>query len=199
MPTGYTAAIADGISFEKFVWSCARAMGALIMMRGDPSDAPIPQRFEPSDYNAKAVEKAKDELSRLKSMTREQASAEASAAFWEALRSHEKRVAEMTELRNKYSAMLAQVVQWEPPTADHQGFKDFMLQQLHESIKFDCDTSYYEKHAPECKSTDGWLAIATASAERDIAYHEKAHAEEVERTESRNAWIQALRDSVPPA
>jgi hypothetical protein len=36
MPTGYTAAIKDGISFEKFVWDCARGMGALVMMRDEP-------------------------------------------------------------------------------------------------------------------------------------------------------------------
>ncbi|KKK60691.1 hypothetical protein LCGC14_3021870, partial [marine sediment metagenome] len=30
MPTGYTACIKDGISFEKFVMQCARAMGACV-------------------------------------------------------------------------------------------------------------------------------------------------------------------------
>jgi hypothetical protein len=36
MPTGYTAAIGEGIEFDKFVMQCARAMGACVMMRDEP-------------------------------------------------------------------------------------------------------------------------------------------------------------------
>lgn len=197
MPTGYTAAIKDGISFEQYVWSCARGMGALVMMRDEPSGAPIPERFEPSPFYAEKVVTARAELSRLKSLTREQASAEADAAFQRALAAHDKGIAEATELLNKYNTILAKVVEWNPPTADHNGFKAFMLEQLHSSIKFDCGTDYYEKNPPERKSTDGWHAIAVAEAERSLAYYEKAQAEEIECTESRNAWLKALRESVP--
>ena len=66
MPTGYTAAVKDGITFEQFAWSCARAFGALIDMRDSPTGAPIPQRFEPSQYNAVEAEKASAEIERLK-------------------------------------------------------------------------------------------------------------------------------------
>jgi len=38
MPTGYTNCIKDGVTFEQFVWKCARAMGALVMMRDEPSN-----------------------------------------------------------------------------------------------------------------------------------------------------------------
>lgn len=50
MPTGYTAAVEDGTitEFDDFAWQCARAFGALIMMRDDPMSAPIPQKFEPT-------------------------------------------------------------------------------------------------------------------------------------------------------
>jgi hypothetical protein len=47
MPTGYTAPIADGMTFEQFALGCARAFGALVTMRDEPSDAPIPERLEP--------------------------------------------------------------------------------------------------------------------------------------------------------
>lgn len=40
MPTGYTDAIKDGISFNQFILSCARAFGALITMRDEPSSVP---------------------------------------------------------------------------------------------------------------------------------------------------------------
>jgi hypothetical protein len=32
---------------------------------------------------------------------------------------------------------------------------------------------------------------------RDIAYHEREHAAEVERTNGRTAWVQALRAALP--
>ena len=43
MPTGYTADIQDGkiTTLREYALSCARAFGALIMMRDDPHDAPI--------------------------------------------------------------------------------------------------------------------------------------------------------------
>lgn len=196
MPTGYTHAIKDGIDFKQFVWSCARGMGALVMMRDLPSDAPIPERFEPSDYNRIAAEKARAELARLQGLTTEQASAEALAAYQRELKSQESAIAENNALRVKYEAMLKNVEQWTPPTEDHQGFKAFMSEQLRESIKFDCSNRYYEENKPVCKSTDSWLAETILKAQKDIDYHEKNQAEENARTESRNQWIKALRESL---
>jgi hypothetical protein len=195
MPTGYTAAIKDGISFEKFVWSCARAFGALVMMRDEPTGAPIPQRFEPSDYNAKRAAEARGELARLQAMSIEQVQAAAESAYSEAVQRHEKRTAERTELRNKYNAMLAKAVQWEPPTKDHEGLKEMMISQLRESIDWDCNDKYDQPPMKQDAMT--WHNAQIAEARRSIAYHEKAQAEENERTEGRNAWLMALRESVP--
>ena len=64
MPTGYTASVADGrvTEFAPFALQCARAMGALIMMRDEPHDAPIPERFEASDYYSKSLAEARERL-----------------------------------------------------------------------------------------------------------------------------------------
>jgi len=60
MPTGYTYPVVEGkiTEFSDFALSCARAFGALITMRDDPHDTPIPETFEPSDYNAKKLAEA---------------------------------------------------------------------------------------------------------------------------------------------
>jgi hypothetical protein len=50
---------------------------------------------------------------------------------------------------------------------------------------------------PIAQSTDEWLAASIAQAVRNLEYARESHAEEVERTNSRNAWLKALRDSVP--
>lgn len=194
MPTGYTADIAKGITFQQYALSCARAFGALVLMRDDPSDAPIPDRFEPSDYNVNALKAARERLATLDAMSFDQSAEASRAAYLEALGRHEERIAEATELRNKYNGMLAQVVKWEPPTPDHVNYKTFMLDQIRESIDFDCRTDYYAK--PEPMTGAQWLAGEIEKARRDVVYHAEENRKEVERTESRNAWIKALRDSL---
>lgn len=196
MPTGYTAAIAKDITFEQFAMGCARAMGALVMMRDEPSAAPIPDRFEPSDYSVKKLIEARAELARLQCTTESDAEGFAKDEFAEAELRHAERIRADSELSAKYAAMLAHVMAWNAPTADHQGFKVFMADQIKESVKFDCGMEYYQK--PEQKTGAAWISTAIAKANKDIGYHSNAHAEEVERTEGRNAWLSALRASLSP-
>lgn len=197
MPTGYTHAIKDGISFEKFVWSCARAFGALVEMRDDPMDAPIPQAFEASTHNAKELVKARAELARLQALTTREISAACAAANKAAIQSHADLLAEYDSLRDKYKAMLAKVQAWKPPTPDHVEMKNFMVQQIEQSIDFDCSTKYLR--APVQLTPEKWHSQQIESAQKDIAYHTNEQAKEDERTAQRNAWLAALRESVPPA
>jgi hypothetical protein len=197
MPTGYTAAIKDGISFEKFVWTCARAFGALVNMRDDSMDAPIPQEFTPSPYYAESLARAQAELTRLKAMTTREISAACAADFAQAVKHNGERIAQANELRDKYAAMLAKVQAWTPPTPEHEGMKTFMADQITGSIRFDCGTDYYT--APEKQTPEQWHAEQIAAAIKDVRYHEKSLADENQRTAERNAWLAALRESVPPA
>jgi hypothetical protein len=197
MPTGYTADIAKGITFNSFAWSCARAFGALIMMRDSASDAPIPERFEPSDWNAKELANAKDRLATLQVMSRDDAAANAKAEYDAAVKSHRERLAEKQDLSDKYYAMLAEAVKWEPPTPEHQGLKDFMVEQIHQSIDWDCSTKYME--APLLLPTEAWLETQIAKAKHDVEYHEHQHAEEVERAEGRNALARGPARQHPAA
>lgn len=196
MPTGYTADIAKGISFEQFVWTCARAFGALVMMRDDATDAPIPERFEPSDMYKKWLTEERAKLGALVSMTVDQVTAAAEAAYQQSHAAWQERRAAKLELRNRYSEMLAKVVQWEAPTPEHEGLKDFMAKQIRESIDFDCSEKYDEE--PQRQEPTDWHNAQIESARRTIARHLQSHLEEHQRTEERNSWLKALRDSVPP-
>lgn len=195
MPTGYTAAIKDGITFEQFAMGCARAMGALVMMRDEPANAPIPERFEPSDYNLKKLKEAQAELARLQTMTPAQADAAAESEYREAIAERAKRTKDRADLLGKYRAMLGQAQAWRAPTKDHDEFKSFMRKQIELSIDGDCDDRF--DHEPTRKSGDDWLASAIGKAYQDIGYHSKAYAEELERTERCNSWLKALRESLP--
>lgn len=109
---------------------------------------------------------------------------------------YEKRVEEMNELRRKYSDMLAKVQGWKAPSVDHVGLKEFMVQQITQSIDFDCDTRYYRKHSPELKTGEEWLTAKAKKALRDIDYHTQEQAKEEERTSARNLWLKQLRTSL---
>lgn len=198
MPTGYTAAVSDGTvtDFPDFALQCARAFGALIMMRDEPSNAPIPESFQPSDYSAKKLEKARNKVSELQAMTPEACDVAALADYNAQCESRAARVLGNTLTRERYEAMLTKVNAWEPPTPDHVHMKEFMVEQLESSINFDC--SVYSEDPLIQKTGLEWRIDQLATARRDIAYHAKASAEELERTATRNAWVKALRDSLAP-
>lgn len=194
MPTGYTYKVKDGQSFEDFVWGGARGMGALIMMRDDPADAPIPERFEPSDWHTKQLAEARAELTRLEALTPAQAAMEAEAAHISAVDYWQKGEVERIQTRDAYEAMLQRVDAWQAPSS-HAGFKDFMRSQLTESMEFDTG---HQIEKPKAISGEEWMARRLENVRKDIAYHEKMHAEEVARTEERNRWLSGLRASIAP-
>jgi hypothetical protein len=197
MPTGYTHDISKGISFREFILNCARAFGACIMMRDDPSDTPIPERFEPSDYHTKELKRVEKELAELKDVSDATANTLAKKEFEKETTDLERIIREKGDLRNKYEVMLSQVNAWIPPTTEHNGLHKFMRDQITESIKFDCETSYYLDKKPILLSGEQWRAKRLKSLLSDLDYHKREHAEEVSRTESRNDWIKKLRESLP--
>lgn len=197
MPTGYTAKLYDGKpqTFPEFLFECARAFGALVLLRDEP-EKPIPDEFEPStSYDERSMTTARQILAELDGMTNADAQRRADAEFAEAVEARDKRHRDRREMRERYEAMLEQASDWEPPTEEHVGLRDFMVQQLTESIKHDTDTSdrYYELPTRDVKA---WMSQRRERAERDIEYAQKHISEELERTASRNGWVKALRDSV---
>ena len=199
MPTGYTADVQSGkvTDFSEFAMQCARSSGALGMMRGEPSGAEIPETFKPSTYNAERLVEARAQLAKINAMTTDQREAAARSEYEAACASQERYETERGEQRARYQAMIDKVTVWTPPTPDHVGMKDFMLNQLAESIDFDCSPSFDRR--PTMKKRDDWFSEAVSKAERDIEYHTKEHAKEVERAASRTAWIAALRQSLKTA
>lgn len=194
MPTGYTAAIADGISFKEYAMSCARAFGALVEMRDD-TDAEIPEEFRPSTYHLERLQDARQELSSLERMTMVEASLNSKTNYTALELRRAKRLEEIKELRCRYEAMLTECKKYAPPTPDHAEFRIFMIRQIEESIKFDCSTTYYDK--PTVLLTgEAWLDQQISQAKKDIVYHEAEYSKECERVKERNAWVKALRDSL---
>ena len=191
MPTGYTADVGDGkvTTLQDFALRCARAFGATIMMRDEPWDKPIPERFEPTAYHVEKLDTLRKQLSEFDAATPEER-AVASAVENEELEARHAGYREKNEqTRERYVAMIAKVEGWRVPS-ELSELRGFMLDQLRRSIDFDCCA--YE--TPKYFTGPAWAVAHREKLLKEIAYHEKAHAEEVERVAGRNRWIKALRD-----
>lgn len=194
MPTGYTAKLYEGESqtFDEFAMGCARAFGALILMRDDPAGAPIPEFTPHTDYYEKALTRERAELAAAQNWTAEEAQSSADADYDRRLAQWTESDRSKREMRLRYESMLAEVDAWTPPSDDHVEFKKFMQEQLQSSIKFDCG-SY---PVPEGPNGPAFKASTIDRLLRSIQYDEEHIASEIERTNGRNEWVRSLRDSL---
>src|SRR5690242_16095032 len=111
MPTGYTSELQERDQlFAEFVWRCARAFGALIMMREERMDAPVPERFEVDAYYVESLAKARARMVELKGTSALGADALAAADYDTALKYYAESCARTAATRDRYGRMLAQVI-----------------------------------------------------------------------------------------
>lgn len=195
MPTGYTADVADGTvtDLRTFAMCLARGMGACVMMRDDPMIAPIPERFEPSDYNAKKLAEAKAERDRLYAMTADEAEIAAKAEYDEAVAYNNERRTDIEVRRKRYLNMIEAVEKWQGAP---EGIKRFALEQLNSGMDFDCPRNWQPYRDETILSGEEWRTAALEKVAKDIEYHAAEDAKERERAEGRNAWIAQLRRSL---
>jgi len=198
MPTGYTSDIYDGkiVNGKDFILQCARAFGACIMMREDSLDKPIPEEFQPNTYHKEELENAKKNLQEIFDLSDEEIQTRIKSEFNERIERDKKCRKENKALENRYNKALAEVLEWQPPTDDHKELKKFAIDQLKESIKYDC--SYYKMYEPDfTKPTiTEWRELRITTCMNDINYHSQKWDEEVKRTAERNQWIKDLRESL---
>lgn len=107
MATGYTYKVKEGkASLREFILDCSRAVGYLVVMRDEPSDAPIPDEFKPGLYHPEELANARKELRRAKSMTLEQAESEAERKYRSQMAEFRKSKKEDVQTRKNYESML---------------------------------------------------------------------------------------------
>lgn len=198
MPTGYTAELMEkGMPFNTFVMQCARAFGACVEMRDESLDVPVPDKFEPDPYHTKALIEAQEELRNLKLMNAHEQLAYGERRRASAIRSareaHKRYLAEDARLL----AMKAEVLKWEPPSAEHEGLKKFMLEQIEVSLHGKYNGSESLQHALESIPLD-YYRQAVQAAKDNIAYHKKGQLEENKRAAERTKWVQTLKKSLKP-
>lgn len=195
MPTEYTAKLMEeGQSFQEFALTCARNFGALIMMRDEPLDAPIPDEFVPSGYYDKKLEETTALLTELLSMTQEQQLEFGNAAKTEGLNRLNAWLRRERTQNARLFDMKIKVLGWIPPRT-HQPLRDFMLQQIEVSM----DTTDYVENAianAEAMPPSEFYSRSVSNAASNIKRYTENRSDELRRTWKRNEWIKQLRDSL---
>ncbi len=194
MPTGYTSKLYEGNqSFEAFVWDCARAFGALILMRDDPADKPVPEKLEAPSFYETQLQSTRQELAEWQG-----SSPVARRAMYEAQQLANEREAEKSRAKaravvERYRSMRALVQEWRPPSEEHTGLRKFMLEQLDSSIEHDS----WEYNPEPLPTFEVWQKEHEGRLHKQIGRYVEETQKERERNESRQRWVDQLRASVP--
>lgn len=194
MPTGYTYNVVDGklTEFPAFAMQCARAFGALITMRDDDADAPIPDEIKPNcSYHDERLASSKLELRKVQAMTNAEAAAAAETSHAEALKHRADYLAQQNLEAERLNAMLAKVRAWHPPTPDHTRMKDFMIEQLTISMP-----GTYAPAIPELLDGPTWRQRQIDKLSNDVVRYQTEINKEIERAAGRTEWLKKLRASL---
>lgn len=197
MPTGYTSVVAENenYSFRDFALRCARNFGALCRFREDGLNTPIPKEIMPNEHYRKEYERAKANYKNF--INNPPTDADIEAQYNEVVRKEKERASEYA-IKNKntlrrYNSMLQKVRKWQPPTSEHEGLKNFMLNQLEESIKFDI-FDYEPK--PIDKDEFFFDARSGKSLKEELDFFEEKWKKEVLWVRKSNKWLKVLRESL---
>ena len=201
MPTGFTAPIYKGedITFEQFANSCLRNFGIYLRFEGkfpNLSRYEIPDKIYPSDYYKKKYEEAKAEYEKhlATPKTKEELEAEYIVYVNGVIKGNEDRVKKNEVLKNRYNAMLSKVRSWIPPSEDYKCIKDFMENQLTDSLDFDCSHVYVENIIPK----DEWIQKQANRTDlmESIMYNLEHYNKEVIAAEKDTQWLKTFSESI---
>jgi hypothetical protein len=196
VPTGYTVKLMEsGQTFKEFVMTCARAFGACIDMRDSPMDKPILEKFSASIYHAENIKKAKDLIESLNAMTEKEKLEYGEKLKLEDVKNAQEYLEKREKEENRLIDMEGKVMLWNPPTSEHAGLKEFMLQQIGVS-KTGLDYCRESLRKAKDKNVLDYYYNDINAAVNDIAYHEKEQNDEIGRVNERSKWIKDLRNSI---
>jgi hypothetical protein len=204
MPTGYTAGIIDGkiTTFEQFATQCSRAFGATIHMRDNPLDSPYEPRT-PSEYYVNSLQSQREKLEETKTMTDEAIVQDFETLLKDSLEYHERELEKTKVNLGRLNSIMESAKSWVPPTEDHEGVRDYMIDQLEITIKADGDPSYHvnkivqaKKELEEGIDPKVYREEKIKEIEDRISYYEGEVQKELERCKQSNDWMDKFLESI---
>ena len=203
MPTGYTAGILDGRinTFEEFAKACAKAFGGMSHMRhSETTDEYIPDKI--NDYYTDSIDKCNRKLVELANKSNEDLENEALVEYNDDKEHNLKQIVRVNNDREKLTKFLQSAKDYIPPTEDHEDIKNFMIQQLTDTIVSDCNTEYHDqqlirnhqliKDLPNRNLRLEKLEVINTS----LGYNIKRFKDETTRIDENNEWVRVLFKSI---
>jgi len=202
MSSGYTNGIINGTikSFKEFALKCSEAF--LIQFREGATEY---TPSVPSDYHPNQMKLIKERVAELNQTSNIELIAIKVAASEKSIAFEEENLTKAIEKRKGIDKILEDAKNFNPPTDKHQEFKDFMVNQLVQTINFDSDIEYKTKRIERLKKLLGDLKELTPFSIRagklnrlneDYKYHEKQYKKEVQACENSNRWYKELVTSL---
>jgi hypothetical protein len=194
MPSGYTSDIYNGkdITFKDFALRCARDFGACMHQRDENYDIKPKLREKDSNdsYHIEKINEAKKWVKPTK--------AEFDAYVVEKTAYYNNQIDKQNKLKARYENILEQAKKWTPPTSEHKRLKEFMIEQLTQSMNFDCASDFNEQNLIEIKNLTYKKHIKDlqASNKRAIKYHTEQLEREDDNIDKANKWITDLYNSL---
>lgn len=196
MPTGYTAFIEDGeiTTGKEFLLLCSRAFGVAVDIKEEPLNIPTPMKFEPNTYHKERLDEALKELNKIVDMTFEDAYEEMKMAFDSEKQRNLENARKSIRKNETYDRIRKEVENWNPPTSEHIGIKNFALEQIDKSkdsqkyideyLKWENKEFYGSK-----KTVDEYIREKLRSCNWNIDYHSKSWDEEVRRAADKTKFM----------
>ena len=199
MPSSYTSDIyyEKDVILKEFALKCARNFGALVHMRDESLDTPIRLKNLEDSYHKKRIEELESELENLKSNPKsiKDLEKEYNLEILKIKDEDEKRNKKIMDLKYRYESLLKQVEAWVPPTSEHINLKKFMIQQLMESIEYDCIEYSQLTHFP---SKEDWIKERMSNSQlyKDLEYYKTEFEKYKKHAIKSNEWIIQLEESL---
>ena len=207
MPTGYTVFIENGkvTTGADFLKICIRNFGCCIEQREDPLDDPLITDIKPDSYYKSQYDYYLGKLETFRKKSIEEIKEELRAKGEKELNEKKKYLSDQQLLRNKYLAIRNDVERWIPPTPDHQGIKDFALEQIDMCIPTNEYLDKLEKQIQSLENqntdvtdemTSNYIIDELSFYGKELKNYSKQMNEEEERAANRTKFIKEFLSSL---
>lgn len=203
MPTGYTSYINDGkiTNGADFLKLCTRAFGVAVDLKDESLFVPTPEHFEPDPYYKESYEKAVNKRDKYRKMTLNEARQDFINQAIENINSAREHLKNIIEENDKYQAVKNEIMDWIPPTSEHEKLKEYAINQLDISMNSEDTIKYYEEEADKRfddndKAVAEYLNRKREMTEGNVVRSYQKWQENIKAAEEKNLWMKQFLDSL---
>lgn len=184
MPTGYTAQIKEGYTFEEYAINTLKAFGVCVMLRESDDLPNIDNIKDKSSHH-------QDALDEIKGFDKQAYLDDYDSHKSNRIKGAKEGIARNKELEKQYRIMLEKVELFTCPSSEHEGWVKFMKDQIQDSIKADCGGRFYEDELDRLNNMteESYLAEKINSHKWSIDYHTDKLNKQESSNKSRQEFI----------